>query len=252
MKKLWLFILAGTFAVACSDDDYGYKDNSGNENSATLLRKKVETAPDGTQITTNYQYDGNKLTTVTRSNGTSESYSYVNMDYLSEIRYYENGALVRKDAFLYGTGSFTDHITFSYDIDNPANNTAIRSSYAWNGTTVTVTEYKGDDSSQTENIGTVTLTVTSNNNVVKFQSENKTISYGFDYQNAPLKEMSVYGLLIYADYKGGTNNITSVETTQNGTVSHSYNTYTYNNKDYPLTQTHTEPDGSVYTTEYFY
>jgi YD repeat-containing protein len=250
MKKILLFITMAALATSCSDDL-----NSGNpgggSDSYVLVKKQVETAADGSSITTNYSYDANKLTSVTHSNGTNEAYTYFE-NYITEIRHYENGGLIEKEVFTYSTSGLTGYVSYLYDLANPANNNAVKYEYIYNGGTITVNKYTGDQSSQTVAAGTVTLTVTSNGNITQYHSGTTTIDYNFDLNSSPVREIAGYQAVVLAALEGGANNITTKRVNNNGTIANSLNTYVYNPVNYPVTANHTGADGSISTSVYTY
>ena len=249
MKKILLFVTA-LLAVSCSDDlNSGNPD--GGSDSYILPKKKVETAANGSSLTTNYSYNGNKLTSVTYSDGTNEAYTYLE-NYITEIRHYENGGLIEKEVFNYSTSGLTAHVSYFYDLANPSNNNAVKYNYTYNGGTITVNKYTGDESSQTTAAGTATLTVTSNGNITKYESGTTTIDYNFDFNSSPVREIAGYQAVVLAALEGGANNITTTRVNNNGTITNILTTYVYNPVSYPVTATHTAADGSVSTTAFTY
>lgn len=247
MKKISLFILA--VALASCSDDTGYLGGDGTD--TTLLRKSVATAPNGTVITSQYRYNDDKLLEVTHSNGTSEVYSYGG-DFLTEINHYTNNTLVQKEVYNYNTsGVFGAHILYDYTVSDTENN-AVKSEYAYDGNNVTVTRYSGGLLSQTTPVETFAMTLTSDGDILKVVSTNKSVIYGFDLNKAPLSETSAHLATSLADLEGGAHNIATIQSSQAGVINSSYSTYIYNSAGYPDSETHTEPDGSVYTTQYTY
>ncbi|AWH85096.1 hypothetical protein HYN59_08135 [Flavobacterium album] len=254
MKKIVLTIMAIGILASCSNDD-GPSGTGGNGGTtATLLKKTIETAPDGTQLVSTYTYEGNRITAINHNNGTIENYAYQG-NFLTEIRHYKDGGLIRKETFLYDSnGTFGAHIDYNYNLANPANNNAVRTDYSYDGNKVNFVQYTGDESRQENQSQTGTLTLVSNGNIIKFEGStgNKTVSYSYDFKNSPLKEVYAYGILALTEFEGGVNNVTSTLVSVNGTSGNTLTTYTYNDRDYPATAVHTTTDSSIYNIQYFY
>jgi hypothetical protein len=250
MKKILLLITMATLSASCSDDlNSG---NIGGDNDSYILPKKqVDTAADGSSLTSTYSYNGNKLTSIAYSDGTNEAYTYTE-NYITEIRHYENGGLVEKEVFTYGTSGLASHISYFYDLANPSNNNAVKYEYTYSGTGITVNKFTGDDSSQTTAAGTATLVISSNGNITQYQSGTTTIAYSFDLNSSPVREIAGYQAVVQASLEGGANNIVTMQVNNNGTIANSLNTYVYNPVNYPVSATHTAADGSVSTTAYTY
>lgn len=249
MKKILLFV-AASLAIGCSDD-LNSGTGGGNPDSYILPKKQVDTAPDGSSITTNYSYDGNKLTLVTHSDGSNESYTYTDR-YITEIRHYKNGGLVEKETFTYSTSGIAAHVSYFYDLANPSNNNALRYEYVYNGNTITINKFTGDDTSQTTAAGTAMINVTSTGNITQYQSGTTEITYNFDVNSSPLRQVLGYQAVVLAELIGGANNITTTRVNNNGTITNSITTYVYNPVSYPVSATHTAADASVSTTAYTY
>ncbi|MFP9118499.1 hypothetical protein ACLI08_11975 [Flavobacterium sp. RNTU_13] len=246
MKKILLFMAAIAMA-SCSDDT---PPTPTDDVTVVLPSRIVTTKPDGTQLTATYTYSGNRITTTTYSDGTSESYSYIDQ-YLTEKRIYQNGGLIEKDVFLYDAAGFAGRVKNYYNLANPSANYSVRSLYTYSGTTVSVTELKGDENSQTTPYRTLTLTMATNGNIVKYDDGTTVINYSYDYFNNPFKNLYAYGILILSDYKGGANNVTGTQTTTGGTNVTTFTSYTYN-MDYPVTATTSTADGSQTVMQYTY
>lgn len=247
MKKILLFML--TVSVVSCSDDTGYLGGDGT--SAPLLRTATETAPNGSTLTSQYRYSDDKLLEVSHSDGTNEVYSYGG-DFLTEVNFYRSGALVKKDVYKYTTSSvFGEHISYDYTATDADHNT-IKSTYSYDGNNVTVTRYSGGQLNQNEQTDTFAVTLTSDGDILKVVGTKKSAIYNFDLNKAPLSASSSHLVMTLVALEGGAHNIATSQTTQNNTISNSYSTYIYNTDGYPQSETHTEPDGSVYTTQYSY
>ncbi len=242
MKKI-LGLLLMVMVASCSDDDT-YQ--APPEDTTVLLRKMVVNGPNGSETTT-FDYNGNKLMTVTHSNGSTENYNYSG-DALAEIRHYMNGGLVQKDTYLYdNTLSFAGYLSLHYNLQNPAQSYAERFDYTFSGQQVTIKKYTGNESQQNDLVETKVLTLDSNNIVKSAIEGGATTEYAFDYKNTPMGNMLNYNLYVLTKMEGGIRNITGYNTDSNITLI----TYTYTDTEYPATATYTNSSGT-YTTTYTY
>jgi len=246
MKKILLFMAALSMA-SCSDDAPA---NNNPESPVILPQRTVTTKADGNQLTTTYSYDGNKLTGISYSDGSAESYNYIET-YLTEIRYYKNGGLVQKNKFLYNGGGLAACVKNYYNLSNPSASYSVKGVYTFTSNLVTVSEFTGDENSQTTPLRTLTLQLATNGNVVKYDDGTTVINYSYDYLSNPFKNLYAYGILLMANYKDGVNNINGTQTITGGTTATTTTTYTYN-QDYPVTATQTSATGSQSVTQYFY
>lgn len=254
MKKIVFVFMALGLLASCSDDGPSGVGNPPGDSDVTLLKKTIETAPNGSEFISTYTYEGNKITAINHNDGTVENFAYQG-SFLTEIRHYKNGGLIKKETFLYdNSGIFGAHVDYVYDLANPANNYAIRTNYSYDGNKVNFVQLKGDDSSQDEEIQTGSMTLASNGNIVKFEGStgNKVVNYSFDFKKAPLREAFGYGFLLLSRFEGGFNNVTSSLVSINGQTANTLTNHTYNNKEYPVTATHTDTNSAVYSIQYFY
>jgi len=246
MKKIFglLVIFAGVLA-SCQDDMPYHEPEDGA--GQVLLKKMVVTQANGTAITSTYTYDGEKLTAVAHSNGTSESYNY-NGSFISDARYYNNGGLVRKDTYLYdGTGAFAGFLASYYDLQNPNNSHAERFDYIFNGETVTVKKYTGTESQQNELVSTTLLNILNNNIKAKQVEGGVLTQYAFDFKNSPMRNIKFFNVFTLVNMEGGINNETGRNV--NGTIINTV--YNYLPNEYPAMATVTG-GGLNYTVTYTY
>jgi hypothetical protein len=104
MKKLlYLFSAIALTLASCSNDD------DSNNSSGTLLSKTIETFGDGTIETTDFEYNGNKIVSVS-----SDLYSR------DETIYTYTGDLITKEEYFFDDGidSFEEVIDYEYDSNN--------------------------------------------------------------------------------------------------------------------------------------
>jgi len=102
MKKLlYLFSAIALTLTSCSSDD------DSNNASGTLLTKIIETYDDGTVETTDFEYNGNKIVSVSSD-----------LDFRDETIYTYTGDLITKEEYFFDDGegySFEEVIDYEYD-----------------------------------------------------------------------------------------------------------------------------------------
>ena len=249
MKKIFtLGALALFLMTSCSSDDSSAPVDNGS--TSVLLKKTISTDEDGYEYTTNYTYDGNKLTSVTDSENSTMNLFYEN-DLLVKIEYFEDGTITQRDLFTYNSNN--ELATYNMlDLDE---DWAYKTLFTHNSNgTVSTIEYNGDLTEQTNLSGNGIVTYT-NNNITNYTTTSPggyevSWTYTFDDKNSPLKNITSFDAFNLAYQEGGHNNILS-------TINEAYNeasstTYTYNNDNYPLTSIEIEDDGYTTSTQYFY
>lgn len=242
MKKVLL--LAGATALfmmtSCSSSDNS--DNNSNSGSV-LVKKTIETDESGDQYISNYNYDGNKLTTVTHNDGTKEVVTYTG-DKISKIEYFEGTTLYQEDDYAYNTSGQLATLTMLFFDEDWGDRTV----FSYNSDdTIDVQNYIGDTESQTQLDQTGVITM-HNGNVVSFVADGYTTTYTFDDKNSPFKNVTGFAVTNIAYQEGGVNNIL----TYHDSFDNSQTTYTYNSQNYPATSVETDDDGDVYSIEYTY
>ncbi|MES2485539.1 MAG: hypothetical protein V4581_06270 [Bacteroidota bacterium] len=243
MKKIYLLLVALCGILASCQDDLPYREPNPAD-TEILLKKMVIIPADGTQQTIQYGYDGEKLQSVMYSDGRSETYNYTN-NLLTEVRYYSNGGLVKKETYFYGDGNFVGYSANNYNLQNPANNFTQRFEYVTNGNTVTINEFRGDETSQNDLFQVKTLNIV-NGNIKEVAVTGSSTQYLFDYKNAPFKNMDSYSILMLTRFEGGINN--QIGRNVNGTITNI--AYTYTVDEFPATATATGAQN--YTVTYTY
>jgi hypothetical protein len=104
MKKLlYLFSAVALTLTSCSSDD------DSNNSSGTLLTKIIETYDDDTVETTDFEYNGNKIVSVSSD-----------LDLRDETIYTYTGDLITKEEYFFDDGidSFEEIIDYEYDSNN--------------------------------------------------------------------------------------------------------------------------------------
>ena len=252
MKKIFtLGALALFLMTSCSSDDSSDPvDNSDNGTETLLLKKTIETDEEGNELTTYFNYDGNKLTNVTDSEGGEMIFHYLN-GFLVIIEYFEDGTITQRDYFSYNAN---DKLATSIILDLDEN-WANKMIYTHNSDgTVSIEDYTGDVTEQTNLHGNGVVTY-SNNNIVNYTftstgGNSVTWDYTFDSKNNPLKNMSAFDTFNLAYQEGGQNNTLSYTNEAYGESETTV--YTYNSDNYPVTSTKTDGNGDVTVTQYFY
>lgn len=251
MKKLLILVsaLALVFTSCSNDDD----DTSSNTSSPVLLTKTVETYDDGSTLTTNFSYSGNKLIGWTDSDGESTTFSYDSNGRLTsfvESYYDSNDDLVSDNAsviydsngritsFVFDDGT---HFDYTYNSDG------------------TIDE---DSYSLTNNIPTLSDSYKyafSNGNIVTElgfgNASGKSVTSTFDSKNSPIKNMFDYPVAFYIFFGFDANNNLLSYDFNDTSNSYQYNivySYTYNSNDYPITSSEDNSEEGVISTQYFY
>jgi hypothetical protein len=104
MKKLlYLFSAVALTLTSCSSDD------DSNNSSGTLLTKIIETYDDGTVETTDFEYNGNKIVSISSD-----------LDLRDETIYTYTGDLITTEEYFFDDGidSFEEVIDYEYDSNN--------------------------------------------------------------------------------------------------------------------------------------
>jgi hypothetical protein len=245
MKKLILTILASSFILSCSTNSSN--DNANNPSSNGLL-VKTRTY---NGVTGTYNYNGNKPTYVSHTDGSSTTLTF-------------NGDLIIKEESTGGSGSnYINYInTMNYSNNLLISSTENRTSTTSNSTFNSTYTYNSDGSITEIKIGTNTYsgnTTSSSNKYVRFYSQgncikqdsyaningvftlNGSTTYSYDTNNFPFK--NVTGIYIYANPMGEpsvNNQISATNKNASGiTTSNTYYTYQYNAQNYPISVTET-------------
>lgn len=269
MKKLILPFVLGAMLISCSrdNDDVATTPNPENPTTATetpvLLTKLVNVEENGDVEITNFEYDGDKLTKIyggyTGGGWSHESVITYTGDLITSIKGKDTGG--------------EEETTLTYDeqkrlkqvvnIDKePTRITTITRNYTHNADgTVVVREIEKTENinspfPNTETEKTMTYTVV-NGLITKVEhNENGSVStdiYTYDDKNAPLKNIRGIKEAIFEFFGEGAisflpHNMTSFK---EGSGTDTYE-YKYNDENYPVKATATNPQGNVETYEYFY
>ena len=248
MKKILCLFGALTFALtSCSSDD----DSSGSPSSdLVLLKKTITTDSDGEKVTVTYKYNGNKIVSITDSQGEFDRYFTYTGDLITKIEYKLPGGAV-------------DQInTYEYDSNNrlitfirvePFDEWGSKEVYTYNNDgSVSIKSYSGDDKTQTvfDGDGKVIFT---DGEVTKITTNySPSRSYIYDDKNNPMKNVLGFDKLAFEDSEasGILHNIVSEKDLDYDEVTATY-VFTYNSAGYPTKSTESE-EGEVATVEFFY
>lgn len=255
MKKLlYLFSAVALTLTSCSSDD------DSNNSSGTLLTKIIETYDDGTVETTDFEYNGNKIVSVSSD-----------LDLRDETIYTYTGDLITTEEYFFDDGidSFEEVIDYEYD----SNNRLIKSIR---------TDQYGDietDNFTYNSNGTVSFTTTANSTTIasgiiyfngnqpykKEITENPGTAFEvswveestFDLKVSPFANVTGFYKIIIGTpsytigYPGIAGN--SLDFSIDNSLEES-STYTYNGNNMPATETYIDFNNSDNnsTSQYFY
>lgn len=251
MKKVLAMAAVALFMVSCSDDS---SDSTNNGSDLVLVKKMIDNF-DGELTTSILTYDGNKLLSLVSDDDTHTDYIY------------ENGLLVREEAFD-GTEMY-NKVAYFYDSNNKLSSSidtsfsgegessAAKNVYTYNSNgTISVTIYTGDKDAQSQLYGTGIVTLT-NGNITKYAftyadgSAGETVISTFDDKNSPFKNTFAEDVMTLAMLEGGsTNNMLTND--HPGTDYDFTSTYIYNDAGYPTKETNYWSGTLDYETQFFY
>lgn len=258
MRKALLFAMSLALVfTSCSSDS-----SSSSSTTGTKLTKIIETYDDGTIENTNFEYNGNKIVSISSD-----------LDLQDETFYTYTGDLITKEESFFDDGegySFSEVIDYEYD----SNGRLIRSTRTdSSGTDVTV-----DDFTYNAN-GTITFTTTENSvldatGTIYFNGDQPfkkevTRNIGTTWESVTVEENffddkvnpmnSIIGLskieiacpTYIWGYGGVSNNVIEVKIDN---VTEWSAVYTYNSNNMPATDVYTEPSNPDYnsTAQYIY
>lgn len=248
MKKILCFFSALTLVLisSCSSDD----SPSESSDTVVLLKKTILTSSDGSKVTTNFTYDGNKLVSMIDDSGESNIY------------YTYTNDLISKAVFKLPDGTVEQINTYEYDSNKrlvvfvrsePIDELGTKQVYIYNADgTVSIKDYIGDHESQTDFNGEGKI-IFADGEVVSITTDfSPDIAYTYDNKNNPMKNVLGNDKIAFedSDASGILHNIVSEKDIQNDEVIGAYS-FTYNSDNYPTKSIETE-EGKTATREYFY
>lgn len=255
MKKRFALILFVLFVVSCSSDSTSSSETS---TDSILLKRAIQTRTDisGSEpVITNYTYNGNKLVRWDNNHDFLTKFFYTG-DLISRVESYfqaENEPIVFR-YFYNNSGQLAIFTRTDQVVDQ-----GFKLLYTYNNNgTVSVREFSGNATTQTEEGQTSVYFLTNSGEIdhIETQEVSGTVivkSYTYDAKNNPLKNVLGFDKLFFAD-TGFRHNVTSI-ITANDQGYDVASTFTYNADDFPTAATQMVSDGSGSTTaaiEYFY
>lgn len=245
MKKLiFAASLLGLFFVSCSEDD-----DNGDQNMPTgvLVSKTVETGTDG-EYTSDFVYNGNKLVKITSDDGALFEATYAG-DNIVKFTYKDpDGVVYQTDNFLYDSQGRLA----SYTLIEPLDGLGYKEVYTYDSNgNVAMAAFNGDTSSQTNPVGTGSVTFANGEVSVIETASGSTLTYTYDNKNNPIKNITGFAKISFygMEASGILHNVTMQDDNTNDWDEST--TYTYNALDYPASSVETS-DVETITTQFFY
>ncbi len=248
MKKLTMaFSVLVMILSSCSSSDESV--NTPPISSSVLVKKEIVEDEDG-DYTALYTYNGNKIVKTTNSDDTSEVFTYTG-DLITKLEYFTETTLDQKDTFTYNAeNKLTTHLRLDYVVE-----WGTKETYVYNSDgTISVTEYIGDLTSQTQLSSTSKIYFT-NGEISKIEVfeggiKTRTITYTYDVKNNPYKNITGFDKLGIIFEEGISHNLLTENDTDTADDPVTYE-YIYNSNNYPSTAKEIIGDGT-YTVKYFY
>lgn len=229
MKNKFLLVVIGltTFLFnSCSNED-----NQNETTNTVLLKKIVQTNPQGT-ITSDAYYSGNKIINEISSNGYEGKYYYTG-DLITKFERLQNNIL--KESYIYSynssgkviscnvniVGNYTGTLTINYNNDGSINyNTAFTYSSS------TVVENKS-----------YTATIL-NNEIATFTENGSNIVYTYTYDSKKSARKNILGFdkIYLANIESIIGCYQNVIQVKRNNIIKKTSIYTYNTEEYPLTE----------------
>ncbi len=254
MKKIFAMAAIALFMVSCSDDD-----STTTNEQTTKLVKVIDTDSDGV-ITRNLTYDGNKLIEVNSNDGEKQVITYTG-NLITEWKTFDaDNQLMYKDIYQYNSqNQLVTYYELFYDEEW---SDAYKTTYTHNSNgTISFIEYYGEDvndlTSITEKESEGIITDTTLTTTYTFDEEIIVLTYTFDGKNSPSKNITGMDKIGFAGTLGTkkfySENVVSQSYSSNGDepVVESTTVYTYNDADFPLTETETQ-GSDITTSQYIY
>lgn len=254
MKKIASIIILVLILASCS------KDNAPNAD-IILLKKRVEKYTN-IEFTTIFSYDGNKLVSASKSDGTKINFTYTG-DFITKIEYF-NAKNVVKNTFdyIYTDGKVTLEI-----INDPSRpTTSFKTTYGYNADGTVSYEFSAinliTNAYISHQIGKYTF---ENGNLMKNEYsiiyENSpntapgfgTIVYEYDTKHNPFSNVLGGGMMTGHIYSA--NNMTRSTKNLKGIIDDSpdmTSSFSYNSDDFPILEERQLIGMVNYTVQYFY
>jgi hypothetical protein len=254
MKKL-LFLFAASLLVftSCSKDDKDSPDPvSPDPVLSVLLKKRIDIGDDGLSYASDYLYDGNKITSITDTDGSVMKYTY-------------DGDLIVKIESIDKKGILDNVTEYNYINDKLSSSsrkvigedTYHKTKFVNNSDgTISYEKFIVDSKTEIESIeGTVGKLTFKDGNLIKDESSRNSGSqtvntYEYDTKNNPFK--NVLGFNLLDDESSVNNMIKQTQTNTTGDNVYIYITtydYKYDSKDHPVEKVANFPNGDSIVKE---
>jgi hypothetical protein len=241
--------------VSCTNDD---DVNPMSESSHPILVKKIITKDvinNSIINVTEFEYDGNKISKSSDQNDYTIIYTYTG-DLISNIKIYHSNILTIEYLLVYENNNLIESKYISY-IENVCEKRLY--TYNLNGT-VDFIYYKGDLSTQNTFYKSGSIII-QNGEVIEIvvqdfinSNNSRSTTYTYDNNNNPHKNVMGFSKLkVELDRTGGSfkNPILTSSNYNNGMMSTTDFTYTYNSSGYPISSTRISW-GVNYKSDFFY
>lgn len=248
MKKIVCLFGVLALLVSCSNEE-SYSDSS----EPVLLKKQVITNSEG-KFTISYQYDANKIVSVTDNSGELNLFYTYTDDKITQIDFKTpNGTVQQVNTFAYNAdGKLESFLKVqSENVDGSILKTGYKEIYTYTGNDeISVQSFRGDAISQGLDAGIFLIKFT-NGNVSEIVGVNAS-NHKYVFDNKSNFSKNILGMdkiaFVGGESIGVYNNMISNTIADEAVSSHSY---VYNSGGYPIRSTDKE-NGESYSSEYFY
>lgn len=253
MKKILCLFSALTLVLSssCSNEESS-SDSAGTD--GVLLKKTITTDSNGSKITANFTYDGNKIKSFVDDSGEVNMYYTYTGDLITKIEFkYPNGTLDQVNTYEYDSNKRL----ITYIRSDAAHSEGAKEVYSYNADgTVSIKHYSGNDKTQTYLAwnGVITLV---NGEVISITTDysisNMNYAYTYDDKNNAAKNIVGWDKIPFNESTstgGILHNQVSEKSLPDNKIT-ATSVYTYNSAGYPIKSVDTS-GGETTTTEYFY
>lgn len=256
MKKL--FIAFSALALVFSSCSTSSTDPDPVTTPTGILVSKIIETRSGTVTTDNYNYNGNKLTTITRTGGSDvftytgdlitkiESFIGTTLDTSGTMTYNSSGKLISSVFVEFdSSGVHGDKTDYTY----LANGNITYISYSGNGTSQTTIDHTGKVFFTNGEVSKVEQYIPARSGIPAYTD---TTNYTYDAKNNPFINITGYSKIAfnYESPNGFLHNIMTENQTSTYSSSNTITTFTYNSSDFPTNESSskTSPNGTGGTT----
>ncbi len=222
---------------------------------SVFLTQTIDVYTDGNVITTDYNYNGNRLVSIISNDAvdTADLYFTYTGSLITKMEYkFEDGTVEQTETFEYNENNLLS--AYKLVVPDDLGGYGFRYTYDYNADeTITGTKYIGDATSQEDLSLTETISFTDGEVTSIVTSTGSSYTYTYDTKNNPLRNVVGLSKIVFAGGEGNSSiyNLTR-EVVVNGSETNTYNyTYLYLPNNYPTQSTQDEGAGE-YTTQYLY